>query len=442
MQNNRCAVLVFIILMLSPFYQAQANITLLDKDEWKILFGGFIEADATNDSTSSFTEVSGNTAVAVPGTMAGDNGRTEFSIRNSRFAFTVLAPKQDDLNVKGYFEFDFLGYQAPVGSSLGNVSQSAYYSNPTLRVRHAYLSTDNGQSTWLAGQSWRMFGWNPNYVLTTVSVAPVAGTLYQRTQQISWILNKPSEESKMQYGVSLARPVQRDSGIPDLDAGVRYSGGSRRSGFASASGDVNAENSSLAITGTWRQFVAAGSSGTALSHLSGGAIALDGMLPVIASEDGKNMGGTLTLSAEYSTGTGYGDTLPGWSGNILQMPNGATAPTSTTNLDAGIGAYDSSGNLRLAQLQTLNVQTQYHFASGKAFMTAGYGQTYLLNSPQFIGLTTSTVYNRTENYFVNYFRDMTKQLRIALEYDSINTQYVAGASGLDNRLQASAWFRF
>src|SRR4051812_26689807 len=74
---------------------AHCAVTLLDKDEWKFQVGGFVETDMINDTTRSFTEVVGNGAVARSNTFAGDNGRTQFSVRNSRFAFTVLAPVQN-----------------------------------------------------------------------------------------------------------------------------------------------------------------------------------------------------------------------------------------------------------------------------------------------------------------------------------------------------------
>src|SRR5690348_5604246 len=92
------------LLVLTTSCFSQASVTLLDKDQWKFLFGGFVEMDAFSDSTRSFTEVVGNNPVARSNTLAGDNGWTQFSLRNSRFSFSVLPPVTDDWKTKGYLE--------------------------------------------------------------------------------------------------------------------------------------------------------------------------------------------------------------------------------------------------------------------------------------------------------------------------------------------------
>src|ERR1700679_3151259 len=91
----------------SPAHAAQ---TLLDKDDWHIQLSGFVEFDSITDTTRSLLETPGNTPIDRAGTFNGSNGRTQFSIRNSRFALDVNAPPVDGVKSRGYLEMDFLGY--------------------------------------------------------------------------------------------------------------------------------------------------------------------------------------------------------------------------------------------------------------------------------------------------------------------------------------------
>src|SRR5450432_1118610 len=72
---------------------------------------GFVEGDAIVDTTESYLEVPGEGAVAKPGTYGNVNGRTMFSIRNSRLGFRIAAPKFGDWTASGIIETDFLGNQ-------------------------------------------------------------------------------------------------------------------------------------------------------------------------------------------------------------------------------------------------------------------------------------------------------------------------------------------
>src|SRR4051812_21094156 len=214
---SRLAFLALTLTFLFSPIKANASVTLLDKDEWKVMLSGFAETDMINDNTRSLTEVAGNNPVDRLNSLAGDNGRTQFSVRNSRFAFTVLPPLQHDMKVKGYLEFDLLGYDPGVSTTQPTNTEASFYTNPTLRVRHAYVSSEKEGCQFLIGQYWTLFGWNPNYVMTTASVPPVSGNVYQRTPQVTFIhTSNWGEGDKIQYGLSVARPSERDSDIPNI----------------------------------------------------------------------------------------------------------------------------------------------------------------------------------------------------------------------------------
>ena len=54
-------------------------------------------------------------------------------------------------------------------------SETAFYTSPTLRVRHYYLQAEKDAWKLIAGQYWTLFGWQAAYVLPSLSVAPAPG---------------------------------------------------------------------------------------------------------------------------------------------------------------------------------------------------------------------------------------------------------------------------
>src|ERR1035441_6279784 len=156
------------------------------KQSLQVEVHGFAETDMIGDTTQSFNETVGNSAVKFPGTYAGNNGWTQFSLRNSRLSFLAQASEIDGWKTKGYIEADFLGYDpgpgfgatTPASNNLAtNNNEYKFYTQPTFRLRHAYMDAQKDGWEILAGQWWTLFGWNMDYVLASVSVQPVMGTL-------------------------------------------------------------------------------------------------------------------------------------------------------------------------------------------------------------------------------------------------------------------------
>jgi len=423
---------------------ALAQVTLYDQNQWKVTMGGFIELDTIYDTTRSLTEVAGSSALAKKGTFDGDNGRTQFSIRNTRLSFGVTAPVVDDWKTRGYLETDFLGYDPTVASSGTTNSEGSYYTSPTLRIRHAYLTGEKNGWQILAGQTWSLFGWQPNYVLATVSVAPVTGTLYQRSERIGVMKTVSGDTQSLQVAASFQRPTQRDGRIPNFDLGVKWSDDSRKGGFSSANSDIKTQPLSLGLSGTYRNYTYPTTTTSIDDSTSMAALALaaNALIPIIASSDGKDVSHTLTAVGEFTVGQGYGDEFPSWSGGLAQLSTAAAAPL---NIDSGVGGYNSNGTFELVKLRTWNTQLQYHF-EGQTFMTAGYGQLWSSNMGDFAagsGQTASKQYDRSEAKFVNLAHDFTPQMRVAFEFDQFTTHYSADNSvNHDNRYMIATYFRF
>jgi len=451
------------ILMLAIFESsAFGAVTLLDGD-WKIKLGGFIEFDSITDSTRSLTEIIGNNPVDRPGTYAGNNGRTQFSIRNSRLAFSIEAPKiEETINNRAYFEFDFLGYDQNPSNTTNSVgtNEASFFNNPTLRIRHAFYQASTDDWEVLVGQTWHVFGWQPYYFFNTVNVAPLPAMLYNRTAQVRGVRKYKFDELSLQAVLGVMLPPQHDSSYPGLEAGVRAAYNGRKSGFnGGATGAQDAQPMSIGVSGTVREFEMpnAGGGPSDNTNYTGSAIAVDGLLPLLASPDGKSVGNTMTLVGEFTSGTGYGDQFSGWTGNIANPLNTAknNAPTSSAgvlgaapNLDGGLGDYDSSGAFHLVHLLSWNAQVQYNLAdTTRTWITLGHGELYsnnLISLQQANGNMTSgkVGYNREEVSFANVFHDLTKQIRVGAEYDFVRTTYLDGVVAHDNRYQLSSWYMF
>ncbi len=423
--------------------QARAAVNLLDKDQWKIDFGGFAEFDSFYDTRKSFTETIGNTPVARPN---GEKGRTQFSVRNSRLSFNVMAPPVENWKARGYFELDFLGFD----SAPPTQSEAAFFNNPTMRVRHAYLSTENQGWQILTGQTWAVLGWQPYYFMPTLQVAPIPAMLYSRTTQVRVVKSMDvSDSTTMQVAAGAMRPPQRDGQYPGLEGGLRIAFNDRKGAFTGgATGSHKPQPLSLGLSGTARNFEIPANATTGTDNPQGkiaSGFAANLLLPVLASSDGKDTSNNLVLGGEYTMGSGYGDHFSGWSGNQNSPLSGATtAPDKNVNLDAGIGGFDAFGNFVLIKLRTFNVYMQYHLPeSTHTWISGGYSDLRSSNmSSVAINKTGATAYDRESSYFGNIAHDFTDQVRAGFEFARITTNYVDGVNVGANRFQISSWFIF
>jgi hypothetical protein len=183
-------------------------------------------------------------------------------------------------------------------------------------------------------------------------------------------------------------------------------------------------------------------------HYPGSAVAIDLLLPVVASPDNKDVGNTLSVGGEFTTGKGYGDQFPGWTGNLANPLNSSkSAPQSNVALDGGIGDFDSSGAFHLVELKTANIYFQYHLPSEtRTWISGGYSWLYSSNIDLFTtnGKTSagSVPYEKNRAAFINIAHDLTNQIRLGAEFCNESTTYSDGNIGRNNRYQASVWFIF
>lgn len=419
------------------------SVSLWEKKDWKLLSGGFVQLDYLYDTHGGFLETAGNAAIDGPDEAAGVGPREQVSFRNSRAGFTLLPPGQDTWKPKAYIEFDLLGnhsYRPFFGSS--DIS----YTDPSLRIRHLYVSAEWEGWSFLSGQTWNFFGWGPSYFLTTVSVPPGPGSLYQRAQQFTVTKTLDAKDfQSWKFGLSFGHATQKAGGVPNVDMGVKYSHAGIRSGFSTPSGETGLEPFSLALSGTMRKFGigAIDSTSPNLHKHKAFAASLATLIPIVPGEYNE-ASNTLTLTAEYAAGTGIGDLYPGWSANISELPTAGGTDMQGTYLRRGIGGFDAAGKFHLIQLHSWNMQLQYHLPSKlRGFATAGHSELKASNvaglGPVLPGFTS---YDRASMDFVNLFHDFSGSLRGAIEYAHFSTHYTSGREEVDDRYQATVFYRY
>jgi len=446
----------WIVLSLFVTGTAHANINLVDKNDWKADLYGFVDIDMTQDSTRSFTEIAGNSPVARTNSVSGDNGRVQSSLRNSRLGFLVQSPETNGWKSKGVLEMDFFGFEEsnPNNSAAPTISETSWSQNPNMRLRHAYMQTDKNGTSLFAGQKWTLFGWQPVYFPAIVSVAPEAAELFQRTAQFGAIQKYTlNDTNSLEVGVTVERPSQKDSGMPNVDLGVRYTMDGLKTVVGSTYGDYKVQPMSIALTSTFRQFETYQFGGTTSSQNKQytQAVAADALIPIMGNTDVKSAGNSLSITGEYTNGTGYADSLVGYTGGLTGATYTATTSSfNGTNLDSGYGIYDANGNFNMIQFTTYNVALQYILPTElRQMINVGASQLSTnLNSMTLVGGANgvpalTSVYDKVGNTYVNYFVDFNEQIRVAAEVSFQSTHYVGdGMTTGNNRAQITAVYHF
>jgi len=167
------------------------------------------------DSTQSLNDSALNNTLARPHTYAGDNPRTQFTVRNSRLGLDLLAPTYGSIRTSGVVEMDFSGAQA-------SVTENDLFTSPILRLRHFYVKVESPAINVLVGQYHDLFAWGgAGFYPNTVAFLPVLGQVYHRNAQLRLSEVIEGRALGVELAVAAVRPVQRDSATPDFQAGVR-----------------------------------------------------------------------------------------------------------------------------------------------------------------------------------------------------------------------------
>ncbi len=402
---------------------------------------GFVEADAISDSTRSFNDVAGNANIARSGTPAGDRGRFQTSIRNSRFGLKLSGPHSAEVKTSAMLEMDLMGNQPP------NASEAAFFNNAGLRVRHAMIKLETPFVDVLAGQYWELFGWQSSFHPNTVEIQGVPGQVYSRTVQLRLSHVFKTAPVNVELALAGARPLNRDSALPDGQAGVRFMLNDWKGLHTAGSTGTGVDAAAIGVSGVWRQFKVLEFSAKpeAERTKTGAGLSIDALLPIIrATENGR--ANALTITASFVNGTGIADQYTGLSGGIgfpaLPNPSGTMpAPTYTPNIDGGLVTYGADGRLHAINWQSYIAGIQYYLPpAGNVWVSANVSHMKSSNIDSWGD--PSKVFTESLWADGNLFWDVDGALRVGAEYAYFRQKYADGQDAKNHRLQFSAFYIF
>jgi hypothetical protein len=182
------------------------------------------------------------------------------------------------------------------------------------------------------------------------------------------------------------RPAQRDSRVPDGQAGMRFTL-NRWAGIYARDGIPKTRKLSLGVSGAARQFDADAYTPPptqSSNRVIGWGVSIDAMVPVIPAKDEFDRGNALTIAGSYVRGSGIGDLMRVDGGAMFPpLPNPARAappPEYEANVDEGLVSFDRLGVLNTIDWEGFRIDAQYYFPpSGRVRIAAIYTQAYSRN---------------------------------------------------------------
>lgn len=402
--------------------------------KWETTLYGFVEADAIIDSSQSLTEVAGTNTLARPDTYAGQHGRFEYSVRNSRLGFRVRAPEFYRLNASAVVEMDFLGNQAP------NASELVISTSGLLRLRHVNLQIETPYIDLLIGQSWQLFGWQPYFHPGAVSIPGIAGNVFSRAAQIRLSHRFRTNPVSVDVAVSLARAPQRDSIDPDGQAGLRIVFNNLRGLRTIAATQTSVDSAAIGVSATLRRFSLPEFVQNPQNSVStaGWGVSVDALFPIIAVPDRRAW--ALTLHGSFVRGAGIADSFTGLTGGV-SFPALPLGGTYNSNIDRGLALFDKNGILGTVDWQAFLVGLQFYLPpQGRIFLISNFSQMNSDNAQNFG--EPSQVFTQSRLLNASLLVDATASLRFGVEYSWLQQTFVDEVVAQNHRAWLSGYFLF
>jgi hypothetical protein len=396
------------------------------QSRWRSVLYGFVEVNAMRDSTESYGPSSNNVMLARPGTYAGQHGRTQMTANNSLIGVLLEARPYDGLYANGHAELDFFGAQPT------DATEQTIYTTPSVRMRLFYLRLKakvgrDSSLDLLAGQYHDLFAWGgAGFYPHSVAFLGIAGQVYHRQPQLRLTWSVPLCCVTIDVAAAAVRPVQRDSEVPDAQAGLRVSVNRWRGIGAQGFGQPDLLPAAIGVSGVWRRFAVAeflpvpGEPKVGFGY----GFAANAFVPVIPARSAWDRMNALSLNAEVTVGTGISDLYTGLTGGALfpSLPNPAglmPAPIYRQNIDSGIVTFDADGNLKPINWRALVVGFQYYLpvVDGRIWVSANYSQ---LKSTNIVSLTPENsrggVFYWQQYFDANLYAALTPAVQAGLSY--------------------------
>jgi hypothetical protein len=410
--------------------------------DWALTLYGYASLNAMHDSTQSFSTAAGNSVIARRGTFRGNYDQMQFSVADSRVGLRVAVPPHGRVKASANLEMDF-GALQPM-----EATEQARYVLSGLRMRHYYLRVDTPVVDVLAGQYHDLLGWGgKGFYPSTLAFLGITGQIYHRQPQLRLSKTISTRPIELELAVAALRPAQRASGTPDVQGGLRLAFNGLTGVRQQAYGQPGIGPMAIGVSGTARRFEVAqflefpGGSNVA----TGWGAAVNAFLPIIPASAPNRRANSLSVTAEFSRGSGISDLYTDLTGGALfptlTNPQDRQQPTNPPplyipNIDSGIVTYDADGNLRTIDWQGLVVGLQYYFPfwSGRVWVSGNHSR---VSSGNIIALTPipglGGVYSRAEYYDANLFLGLTPALQTGISFQSVQQTFGDGVTARNYR---------
>jgi hypothetical protein len=350
---------------------------------WAVTIFGVVQADYIVDTTRSYNDYIGASLVARSDTYEGTVGRTQFSMRNTRFGFTLDAPAVGGVTPSAVLQGDFSGnqpgvpYVPPGTTGPAVIPENAYYNSPTFRIRHAYLTAKSQYVDILAGQTFDVFGWQ-NY-FAPLALLGLPNQTSSRTPQFrlsrSFGVGGPVS---VDVAVAAARPGQRDSMVPDGEGGIKVNVNGWKGITTPGNAVTVAAPLAIGVSGVVRQFKVnafAPPPTQSSNHATGWGVSGDLFAPIIPAQSADDRGNRLTLVGSFVYGTGIADLIvTGGGARFPTLPNPAQQsppPLYTPDVDNGLVSFDVLGVLHTIDWWAAKGGLQYYLPGSGRLILAG-----------------------------------------------------------------------
>jgi hypothetical protein len=398
---------------------------------WDVTLYGYAALNVMQDSTQSFGTGSGNTVIQRRGTIRGNRLQAQATSRDSRLGLRLAAPQIGAVRSSVNIETDF-NAPPPI-----EYTEASSVTNAGLRMRHYYMKVETPVVDFIAGQYHDLFGWGgKGFYPSTLAFLGITGEIYHRQPQIrlSKIMNGGGAV-EFEVAGAVLRPVQKNGGYPDVEAGLRLAFNNWTGARQQAYGQPGIGAAGIGVSAIGRHFEVAQFLEFPGDTVPGTGYGIAGnlFLPIIPAHNNKDRGNSLSIIAEYSRGTGIGDMYNGdLTGGLLfpSLPNPQDRqqptnppPVYTPNIDSGIVTFDGDNRLRTCDWEGIVAGLQYYLPimRGRWWVSGNFSQAKSANINDLTPIQgRGGVYTRSRYYDGNLFIAITDQIQMGFSFQQID----------------------
>jgi len=429
-------------------------------------FYGFVEVDAMHDSTQSFQDGVNLNKIARSSSFAGQRGRTQFNLKNTRIGFNLSAPEWNGIKATGQIETDFNGNEGgvaypPQGLTQYSNTEQNWYGSTVLRVRMAWVKVATDIVDISAGQQNFLFGLSPYFLPATTAFLSIPGLPYGRSLQ--FILSKTisSDDFGVDISVGAQRPPARDGEAPDGEGAVRVWFPKWKGLGTHGAGQASAAPLQIGASALYRHLNFGPFSNTGLTPTTtrnsenAYGINADLWVPIVPGT-ADDLSNALTLYGGFTTGTGIADMFVGMPGNFTwrtfppAMMGGAPVPYTNSFIDSGLVTYDAFGVSHTIDWMGYTAGLQYALPveKGKLFrVSANYGHNESGNLKNFVPANFSASYDKIDYVDANLYIGLGGAAQFNLSWQGTFQKFLPAYSGdggneVNHRFELSAFYFF